>query len=139
MTEELLASESLLAHLVARPDFAPVLQHRTKQFMAGCAAVLYGGTEFAQADGYWTGLEERVSARVLQLLPTELPRVHSYCDGALQLQTTLKERLRRLTPQQFEQVLHPVFQVRITHPFPPSRLAFAHRAWPIVLWRRRTS
>ena len=41
---------------------------------------------------------------MLTLLPTELPRVHEYCDGALALPSTLKERLRRLTPQQFEQV-----------------------------------
>ena len=62
------------------------------------------------ASDYWAGLETHVSGRVLQLLPTELPLVHGYVDHALQLEPTLKERLRRLTPQQFEQVLHPVFQ-----------------------------
>jgi len=36
--------------------------------------------------------------------------VHDYCDTALDIQETLKTRLRTLTPQQFEQVLHPVFQ-----------------------------
>lgn len=36
--------------------------------------------------------------------------MHSYIDHALELRPTLKENLRRLTPQQFEQLLHPVFQ-----------------------------
>lgn len=43
----------------------------------------------------------------------ELPRIHGYVDGALQLKPTLKENLRKLTPQQFEQLLHPVFQARV--------------------------
>ena len=87
---------ALPQHLLARPDFAELLHARTKTFMAGCAAVVYGGTEFAQArnlpisphippdlprspqnsshllswaqaDGYWGGLERRVSNRVLQV------------------------------------------------------------------------
>ena len=110
MTEKLLSSESLFDHLLTRPGFAQVVHARTQTFMAGCAAVLYGGTEYAQPGGYWKGLESRVSSRVMQLLPTELPLVHGYCDGALQIKDTLKERLRRLTAQEFEQVLHPVFQ-----------------------------
>ena len=110
LTEKLLSSESLFEHMLSRPAFADVLHKRTQAFMAGCAAVLYGGTEYAQADGYWSALESRVSGRVLKLLPTELPLVHGYCDAALDIQQTLKTRLRTLTPQQFEQVLHPVFQ-----------------------------
>ena len=110
MTEKLLSSESLFDHLMQRPAFAEVVHKHTQTFMAGCAAVVYGGTDFAQSGGYWNGLETRVSGRVLQLLPGELPLIHGYCDEALGLQQTLKSRLRRLTPVEFEQVLHPVFQ-----------------------------
>jgi hypothetical protein len=56
------------------------------------------------------GLESRVSGRVLDLLPGELGLVHGYVDEALDLTATLKTQLRKLTPAEFEQVLHPVFQ-----------------------------
>ncbi|KAL1498479.1 hypothetical protein AB1Y20_013804 [Prymnesium parvum] len=115
MTEKLLSSETLWHNILTGSGasrFAELLHKRTAAFMAGSAAVLYGGTaptEFA-GRSYWTDLEARVSGRVLGLLPQELPRIHGYVDGALQLKPTLKENLRKLTPQQFEQLLHPVFQ-----------------------------
>ena len=115
MTEKLLSSETLWHNILTGTGatlFAELLQRRTATFMAGTAAVLYGGTvptEFAGRT-YWSDFETRVSSRVLELLPQELPRVHPYVDGALQLRPTLKDNLRKLTPQQFEQLLHPVFQ-----------------------------
>ena len=110
MTEQLLASQSIFEHLLARPGFAEVLHARTQDFMRGCAGVLYGGAEYGMADGFWPALEERVSARVLELLPGELPLIHDYVDSALALRPTMNEQLQKLTPAEFEQVLHPVFQ-----------------------------
>ena len=78
--------------------------------MRGCAAVLYGSADYAAAEGHWQGLEASVSRRVLELLPSELPLIHGYVDDALDLTATLKSQLRKLTPAEFEQVLHPVFQ-----------------------------
>ena len=40
----------------------------------------------------------------------ELPRLHGYVDETLALKPTLKDNLRKLTPAQFERVLHPVFE-----------------------------
>ena len=115
MTEKLLASETLWQNVLTGKGssrFAELLHARTAKFMAGSAAVLYGGaqpTEFATAP-WWGALERRVSGRTLELLPTQLPLIHGYVDEQLQLRETLKINLRRLTPQEFEQVLHPVFQ-----------------------------
>mmetsp|Transcript_3567 Transcript_3567/g.9219 ORF Transcript_3567/g.9219 Transcript_3567/m.9219 type:complete len:351 (+) Transcript_3567:406-1458(+) len=112
MTESLLSSELLWKNILTGSGgarFAELLHRRTATFMAGTAGILYGGTEFAGRD-YWSKLQDQVSSRVLELLPQELPRVHGYVDGALQLKGTLKENLRKLTPAEFEQLLHPVFQ-----------------------------
>ena len=115
MTEKLLASETLWHNILTgrgSTRFAELLHERTAKFMAAAAAVLYGGaqpTEFATAE-WWGRLERRVSGRTLELLPTQLPLIHGYVDEQLQLRETLKTNLRRLTPQEFEQVLHPVFQ-----------------------------
>ena len=46
----------------------------------------------------------------MELLPTELPLIHGYVDDTLGLRETLKVNLRKLSPAEFEQVLHPVFQ-----------------------------
>ena len=115
MTEKLLASDALWHNILTGSHsarFAELLHERTAKFMAGAAAVLYGGaqpTEFAGRE-YWAALERRVSGRTLELLPTQLPLVHGYIDEQLGLRETLKVNLRRLTPQEFEQVLHPVFE-----------------------------
>jgi len=115
MTEKLLSSETLWHNILTGSGaarFSELLQRRTATFMAGTAAVLYGGTaptEFAGRE-YWAAFEGRVSSRVLELLPQELPLVHTYVDDALSLRSTLKENLRKLSPHQFEGLLHPVFQ-----------------------------
>lgn len=36
--------------------------------------------------------------------------LHAYCDRTLRLGPLLSERMRRLSPEQFENVMHPVFQ-----------------------------
>ena len=114
MTEKLLASETLWDGILTGPGagkFRELLEARTAAFMGGAAAVLYGGdhpTEFA--GGWWRQLERRVSGRVMELLPTELPLIHGYVDDTLGLRETLKVNLRKLSPAEFEQVLHPVFQ-----------------------------
>ena len=59
---------------------------------------------------HWSALEDQASARVLELLPTELPLIHGLVDESLGLRETLKVNLRRLTPAEFEGLLHPVFQ-----------------------------
>ena len=108
MTEKLLASETLWAAVLtgSKADkFAEILRGRMRTFMRGTAAVLYGGsdpTEFAGAE-WWGALEARVSERTMQLLPSELPRVHGYVDTALGLREDLNVNLRRLSPAEFEQ------------------------------------
>ena len=39
-----------------------------------------------------------------------LPLVYAYSDQALDLETTLREKMQQLSGEEFEGVLHPVFQ-----------------------------
>ncbi|EOD36689.1 hypothetical protein EMIHUDRAFT_462323 [Emiliania huxleyi CCMP1516] len=115
MTEKLLSSESIwdsVLHGSGGPKFAALLRARTSEFMSGAAAVVYSGSDPTAFGGaaHWRGLEERASERILQLLPRELPLAHGYIDGALDLKDTLKTNLRRLSPREFEGLLHPIFQ-----------------------------
>jgi uncharacterized membrane protein YheB (UPF0754 family) len=138
MTEKLLSSESVFEHLLQRPGFADVLHRRTAEFMRGCAAVIYGSTEFAQADGYWAGLEQRVSSRTLELLPGELTLVHGYVDSVLDISKSLRDGLRKLTPAEFERVLHPVFEEdELTLVLVGAVLGLAV-GWGQLVWDRRS-
>mmetsp|Transcript_9708 Transcript_9708/g.32204 ORF Transcript_9708/g.32204 Transcript_9708/m.32204 type:complete len:593 (-) Transcript_9708:155-1933(-) len=115
MTEKLLSSESIWDSVLrgsGGPKFAALLRARTSEFMSGAAAVVYSGSDPTAFGGaaHWRGLEERASERILQLLPRELPLAHGYIDGALDLKDTLKTNLRRLSPREFEGLLHPIFQ-----------------------------
>ena len=43
-------------------------------------------------------------------LPTHVPVLYKYMDKTLQLETTLRERMEKMTSRQFERVLHPIFE-----------------------------
>ena len=43
-------------------------------------------------------------------LPTHVPVLYGYMDKTLQLETTLRERMEKMTSRQFERVLHPIFE-----------------------------
>ncbi len=114
MTEELLSSKTLWGDILngkGAARFGELLHARMRTLMGGAASVLYGGSRPTEYAGeMWGQLERRATSRTLELLPAELPRIHPYVDSTLALRDTLKDSLRRLSPQEFEQVLHPVFQ-----------------------------
>ena len=76
---------------------------RAEERIVACAAKALGETR-------WALIERAVVARVLADLPGHLPLVYAYSDGALDLEATLREKMRGLSGEEFEGVLHPVFQ-----------------------------
>uniref|UniRef100_A0A7S4B4S3 DUF445 domain-containing protein n=1 Tax=Chrysotila carterae TaxID=13221 RepID=A0A7S4B4S3_CHRCT len=115
MTEKLLSSESLwnnILHGSGSARFQQMLHKHTAEFMTGAASIVHGVSPptGAAEQAWWAALQLRASSRVMELLPQELPLVHDYVDETLQLRSTLKENLRSLSPEEFEGVLHPVFQ-----------------------------
>ena len=78
-------------------------QARAEERIVACAAKALGETR-------WALIERAVVARVLADLPGHLPLVYAYSDGALDLEATLREKMRGLSGEEFEGVLHPVFQ-----------------------------
>jgi len=58
----------------------------------------------------WRTLEASLVARVVRELPRHLPLVYAYSDRALDLETTLRVKMQGLSGEEFERVLHPVFQ-----------------------------
>ena len=58
----------------------------------------------------WKELKRSVSERLVKLIPDELSRVHDYAEEALDLSGSIRTRMVDLPPEEFEQVLRPVFQ-----------------------------
>jgi uncharacterized membrane protein YheB (UPF0754 family) len=50
------------------------------------------------------------TTNALAKLPTHLPVLYPYMDKTLGLETTLRERMMKMTSRQFERVLHPIFE-----------------------------
>lgn len=64
--------------------------------------------------GFGMGLEpetmQLAATKALSKLPSHVPVLYEYMDKTLQLETTLRERMEKMTSRQFERVLHPIFE-----------------------------
>ena len=58
----------------------------------------------------WRALKHDISERLAERVPQELDRVHAYTEEAMDLNAELSSKLKGLSPDQFEQVLRPLFR-----------------------------
>jgi uncharacterized membrane protein YheB (UPF0754 family) len=58
----------------------------------------------------WRALKQDISVRLAERVPQELARVHTYTGEAMDLKNELSTKLKSLPPEQFEQVLRPLFR-----------------------------
>jgi len=58
----------------------------------------------------WRGLKRDISERLTERVPQEIDRLHAYTEEAMDLSTELSTKLKGLPPDQFEQVLRPLFR-----------------------------
>ena len=66
--------------------------------------------QLAVGTSEWRDLKRDISERLVERVPQELDRLHSYTEHAIDLDAELSKRLRELPPEQFEQVLRPLFR-----------------------------
>ena len=103
---EILTSETTKAvffEILERKTREQLRVARSEDPIVRCAAKALGAER-------WRLVERAVVARVSADLPGHLPLVYAYSDGALDLEATLREKMRGLSGEEFEGVLHPVFQ-----------------------------
>jgi len=55
-------------------------------------------------------IKELLSEQVLAFLEKEHPKLHPYMNMQLDLETTMRDKMRLMSSQEFEGVLHPIFQ-----------------------------
>jgi len=66
--------------------------------------VLMAGTQ------RYVDIKQTICDRLMQKLPESLTSLYDYANESLDLQGEVERNLLRLSPQEFEQVLHPIFQ-----------------------------
>ena len=96
-------TSSVFFEILERRTQEQLQKAREEEKIVWCFANLVGATR-------WKTIEQTVVSRVLSDLPKHLPLVYAYSDGALDLETTLRNKMRGLSAEEFEGVLHPVFQ-----------------------------
>lgn len=64
----------------------------------------------ALGDDQINQLKDEVCERFVAVLPDCLSRIEDYADSALDMETTLREKLAALPSKDFESLLHPIFQ-----------------------------
>ena len=60
-------------------------------------------------DGF-AKMKEDVAEKVIQKMPEIIPLTYKYTTEALNLETTIREKMQALPPKDFEAVLHPAFE-----------------------------
>ena len=93
-----------------KADFHELVSMHTKKFVGKYVEGVAVPFSIAFSREDLDRLKEDVSLAVEKELPLLLPLSYDYTDEALRLEETITERMRALPPNEFEGVLHPVFQ-----------------------------
>ncbi|CAI5744176.1 unnamed protein product [Peronospora destructor] len=58
----------------------------------------------------YANIKEDVTNHIVEIFPESLRQIESYASVAMDLEVTLREKMKLLTSEQFERLLHPIFE-----------------------------
>ncbi|KAL7489889.1 hypothetical protein ACHAW6_015612 [Cyclotella cf. meneghiniana] len=94
--------DSILNDLTTKPSFDLLFKKHLKQFANGLA----GGFGLRLP----SQLFNHVASLAVEKLPNHLHVLHPYVDKTLNLQSSLRTQMEKMTSAKFERVLHPIFE-----------------------------
>ncbi|KAL7520739.1 hypothetical protein ACHAWX_005449 [Stephanocyclus meneghinianus] len=94
--------DSILNDLTTKPSFDLLFKKHLKQFANGLA----GGFGLRLP----SQLFNHVACLAVEKLPNHLHVLHPYVDKTLNLQSSLRTQMEKMTSAKFERVLHPIFE-----------------------------
>mmetsp|Transcript_3502 Transcript_3502/g.10078 ORF Transcript_3502/g.10078 Transcript_3502/m.10078 type:complete len:415 (-) Transcript_3502:183-1427(-) len=112
-SDEILTPEAMWTSILAGPKkeaFTAMLTKHTEKFVDNLAGglkplvLMYTGAE------EFHRLKQRIALRTMAQLPEHIHLTYDYTKEALDMERTLREAMQALSYQDFEGVLHPVFQ-----------------------------
>jgi len=113
VVEKILTGKAILHELVRGPSsdgLMEILYYHVRQACDQQAGVYTPLIQVAIGTEEYEKMKEMVCDRLFQELPDVMVHIEDYTEEALDLETTIRERLQALSPKQFEDLLHPIFQ-----------------------------
>jgi len=93
-----------------REEFGELVKRNTRRFTdvtigkgAGAVKMVFGADAYAR-------MREKIAQNLVNELPRCVPVSYEYQDGALEVEATVCKAMKGLPPDEFEGVLHPVFE-----------------------------
>ncbi|KUF87984.1 hypothetical protein AM588_10001654 [Phytophthora nicotianae] len=65
---------------------------------------------FSIGEEMYANIKEDVTNHIVEIFPDSLRQIESYATVAMDLEVTLREKMKLLTSEQFENLLHPIFE-----------------------------
>ncbi|KAG2802975.1 hypothetical protein PC111_g18876 [Phytophthora cactorum] len=65
---------------------------------------------FSIGEEMYGNIKEDVTNHIVEIFPDSLRQIESYATVAMDLEVTLREKMKLLTSEQFENLLHPIFE-----------------------------
>ncbi|CAH0482595.1 unnamed protein product [Peronospora belbahrii] len=65
---------------------------------------------FSIGEEMYVNIKEDVTNHIVEIFPESLRQIESYATVAMDLEVTLREKMKLLTSEQFENLLHPIFE-----------------------------
>ncbi|KQD39255.1 hypothetical protein APD12_10555 [Acinetobacter pittii] len=113
ISKQLLTSRHMMEELFSGTHSARVIDlvnRHVKQEIDMQAGVIRPLVVYAIGGEKYQNMKSQVAERIMQQLPETMKYVESYAEDAMNIRSTLIERMQKLTPSEFEGMLRPAFK-----------------------------
>ena len=113
ISKQLLTSRNMMEELFSGTNSDKVIElvsRHVKQEIDLQAGIVRPLVVYAIGGEKYQNLKAEVAERILKQLPETMRYVESYAEDAMDVRTTLVERMQKLSPEEFEGMLRPAFK-----------------------------
>lgn len=87
-----------------------MIQKQVQKVVDDQAGIAKPFVVFAVGSSKYQEMKKLVSAEIMSRLPATMKHVEKYADGAMDLENTLASKMKELSTEEFEALLHPAFE-----------------------------
>lgn len=113
ISKQLLTSANMMEELFSGTHSDKVIglvNRHVKEVIDTQAGMVRPLVVYAIGGEKYQSLKEQVAQRILATLPETMKHIESYAEDAMDIRNTLSERMKKLTPEEFEGMLRPAFK-----------------------------
>lgn len=110
---EVLNAKALLNGILRGPAsdrLFMIIQRHLKRTIDESSGVAKPFVQLVIGTDRYVEMKEKICDRLMEKIPDQISRLHTYTDEALAVQDELETKLQELSAEDFEGILHPIFQ-----------------------------